>query len=187
MMKRRHFLWLGVMILFLYAAAVIRPAFEGIRTCGDSDESLEAFLEKFQQREVELLKVAETGHVKAVFYEREDLGTCIAFFDRRLFGLRWYYDGMDTLVDGGLQMEGSWRERGILGSQCEIVICGDNRSGAIGSYVLQDEPSIAREGLEADFILDIYILDGTEHRDLVRMRSSLQQFAPDGSEFIRKD
>lgn len=187
MMKRKRFLWLAVVALFLVVAAVIRPAFDGIRTCGDSDEDLKTFLEQFQQREVELLKVAETGRVKAVFYDREDLGTCMALFDRRLFGLRWYYDGMDTLADSGLQMEGSWRERGILGSKCEIVICGDNRSGAIGSYVLQDEPSIAREELEADFILDIYILDGTGHRDLVRMRSSLQQFAPDGSVFDREN
>ena len=53
--------------------------------------------------------------------------------------------------------------RGFLrGTQCEAVVYGDNRSGAVDSYTVTDAGSAGRADLEADYILDLYILDGVE-------------------------
>ncbi len=41
-----------------------------------------------------------------------------------------------------------------------------------------DEEGLARETLEADYIIDIYVLDGIGH---FPDRTTFQQFAPDGT------
>lgn len=163
----------GILCLGLY----VRSGFEHW-TCGDSEAELQAFLEQQQRSEVVLQKVNERNRVKAVIYEREDLGTCIAIFERRLLGARWKYTGMDMLVENGLQKEGSWHSVGMNDSKCEVVVCGDNRGGDIGSYVLRDAEEVARSGLEADYIIDIYILDG-----ISELPDDFRQYAPDGSVF----
>ena len=179
--KNRKFLTngiaLGMLFIGLAVGLTVQQAF-GPQTCGDTDADMQAFLEESQGPGIELWKTAENGRVKAVLYEREDLGGCLAIFERQMFGVRWKYDGMDTLREDRLQAEGSWNEGGFMRrSQCEVVICGDNRTGEVGSYLLADAEGVARDELEADYILDIYILDGT-----AGLPKNLKQYAPDGSE-----
>jgi hypothetical protein len=168
-----------LILVLLFSISTLRSAY-ALDTCGDSDEELFTFLETFQMAKVnDVLKVEEQGRVKAVIYDREDIGLCIATFDRKLFGLRWKYDGMDTLRENGVQSEGSWHNTGIKGSKCDIVICGDNRNGGVGSYVMTDYIQAARDRLESDFIIDIYIADGVSE-----LPRGLQQYTPDGSIFV---
>ena len=171
---------IGVLILvILFSIPTLRSAYS-FDTCGDSDEELFTFLETFQMAKVnELLKVKEYGRVKAVIYDREDIGLCVATFDRKLFGLRWKYDGMNTLRENGVQSHGGWHRVGDNGSRCAITICGDNRDGSVGSYVMTDYNKVARDNLESDYIIDIYILDGIEN-----LPEALQQRTPDGAIFV---
>ena len=151
---------IGMLFVGLWAGLTLQSAFAA-NTCGGSDEALEAYLEESQAREVTLLKTAQEGRVKAVLYEREDLGGCIALFQKHLFGLRWSYDGMNGFSDDGLHLTGSWNEGGFGGSKCEITVYGDNRGGEVNAYAVTDAgETVAREDLESDYILDIYILDG---------------------------
>lgn len=171
---------IGVLILaILFSIPALRSAYS-FDTCGDSDEELFAFLETFQMSKVnELLKVKEHDRVKAVIYDREDIGLCIATFDRKLFGLRWKYAGMNLLHKNGVLSHSEWHKGGLNGSQCVVVICGDNRDGSIGSYVMTDCNKVARDNLESDFIIDIYILDGIDNIPRV-----VQQRTPDGAIFV---
>ena len=156
-MKKMLFLVIGVILL---GSIVIMPAYRS-DTCGNSEEEISAFLEEKHQENVSLYKISKNDRIMAVIYDREDLGTCVAVFEKKLFGLRYKYEGMDGIVDNGLQANGSWNE-GYLKSKCDIVICGDNRNGTIKSYVMEQVPDVARNDIEADFILDIYILDGID-------------------------
>ena len=124
-----------------------------------------------------MLKTAREGRVQAVLYEREDLGLCTAVFEQRLFGLRWAYDGMESAPETGLGMTGSWQAGGFLrGTRCEAVVYGDNRTGAVDSYTVTDADGVGRSDLEADYILDVYVLDGAEQLPRI-----LVQYGPDGS------
>ena len=156
-MKKMLFLVIGVILL---GSIVIMPAYRS-DTCGNSEEEISAFLEEKHQENVSLYKISKNDRIMAVIYDREDLGTCVAVFEKKLFGLRYKYEGMDGIVDNGLQANGSWNE-GYLKSKCDIVICGDNRNGTIESYVMDQVPDVARNDIEADYILDIYILDGID-------------------------
>lgn len=159
-------LWLGVSVRTAYAAD----------TCGGSDSALETYLEEFYHAEVTLLKVSQEGRVKAALYEREDLGLCTAIFQRRLLGLRWAYDGMNIAPETGLALTGSWNAGTFGFTTCEAVVFGDNRSGAVDAYTVTDAESVGRTDLEADYILDVYVLDGAEQLPL-----DLVQYGPDGS------
>jgi len=171
---------IGALILvILFSIPALRSAYS-FGTCGDSDEELFAFLESFQMAKVnELHKVKEHGRVKAVIYDREDIGLCVATFERELFGLRWKYSGMNALRENGVQAHGGWHNVGIRGSVCDVTICGDNRDGSVGSYVMTDCSTVARDNLESDYIIDIYILDGVEE-----FPKALQQRTPDGAIFV---
>lgn len=160
-------------LLYLFYTSVVLPAF-GPNTCGASGSDLAWFLLDNQGHNAALIKTAETGRIKAAIFQRDDIGTCIAMFERKLFGLRWSYDGMDHLRDEGLNVNGAWSADG----KCYVVVSGDNRSGLVGSYLFPDEEGLARETLETDYIIDIYVLDGIDH---FPDRTTFQQFAPDGT------
>ena len=170
--------WIPLLVFVIFMVGYHAAGLFGPETCGDSNESLHMFLQEQIQGDVELLKVKETDRVKAAIYDRDDLGTCIAIFERKLFGLRWEYTGMDQLVENGLQCEVSWLRAGVNNSKCEVVICGDNRGGDIASYALKDAEGVARSGLEANYIIDIYILDGINV-----FPDDFWQYRPDGSVF----
>ena len=53
---------------------------------------------------------------------------------------------------------------------------GDNRTGAVDSYTVTDADGVGRSDLEADYILDVYVLDGAE-----QLPQTLVQYGPDGS------
>lgn len=156
-MKKIVFIVIGIILL---GSIIIMPAYR-FDTCGNSEEEISAFLEERQQHNISLKKISKNDRIMAVIYDREDLGTCVAVFEKKLFGLRYKYEGMDGIVEKGLQSNGSWNE-GYLKSRCEIVVCGDNRDGLIDSYILEQVPDVARSSLETDYILDIYILDGID-------------------------
>ena len=165
--------WIPLCILLILIAGYLLSVVFGPETCGNSNEALHMFLQEQIQDEIEVLKVKKEGRIKAAIYDRDDLGTCIAMFERKFFGLRWEYTGMDMLVERGLQNEGSW-----LNGKCEVVICGDNRRGDVASYVLKDAEGVTRSNLEADYIIDIYILDGIK-----MLPDDFWQYRPDGSVF----
>lgn len=174
--KKRKIIWklLFVAIVVLVFEYVLYGYAFHINTCGNSVEEIHTFLER-NENSVEILKINEKDRIKAVIYEREDIGTCYAVFEKKLLGLRLAYDGMDAVVDEGLQSGGSWKAKGMHDSKCDVIICGDNRDGKIASYVLADVPEVARENLEKDYILDIYILDGIEY-----LPGNLLQYTVDG-------
>ena len=168
-----------VVLVILCSIPSLRSAY-AFGTCGDSEKELITFLEEFQMTKVnEILKVKEQGRVKAVIYDREDIGLCVATFDRKLLGLRWKYDSMNTLRENGVQSHGGWHRVGDNGSRCAITIFGDNRDGSVASYVMTDYTEIARDNLESDYIIDIYILDGIE-----KLPRALQQRTPDKTIFV---
>lgn len=71
--------------------------------------------------------------------------------------------GMESAPETGLGMTGSWQAGGFLrGTRCEAVVYGDNRTGAVDSYTVTDADGVGRSDLEADYILDVYVLDGAE-------------------------
>ena len=156
-MKKMLFFVIGIILL---GSIIIMPAYR-FDTCGNSDEEITTFLKERHQENVSLYKISKKDRIMAVIYDRDDLGTSVAVFEKKLFGLRYKYEGMDVLVERGLQSNGSWNT-GYLKSKCEIVICGDNRDGLIESYIMEQVPNIARNDLETDYILDIYILDGID-------------------------
>ena len=156
-MKKIVIIVIGIILL---GSIIVMPAYR-FDTCGNSEEDISAFLEERQQHNVSLKKISINDRIMAVIYDREDIGTCVAVFEKKLFGFRYQYEGMDGIVKKGLQANGSWNE-GYLKSKCEVVICGDNKDGAIDSYVMEQVPDVARSGLESDYILDIYILDGID-------------------------
>ena len=67
---------------------------------------------------------------------------------------------MNGLPDRGLALTGCWNAGGFLsGSKCDIQVYGDNRDASVDAYAVTDG-GVGREHLEADYILDIYVLDG---------------------------
>lgn len=151
---------IGLIILLIVLASLALTAYKAYTfgTCGRSDEALQTFLKDWNSAEVKLIKVEQTNRIKAVLFEREDVGPCISIFERRLFGLRWKYISMKTMTEQGLHKAGNWSDsferRGCA------VIYGDNRDGNISAYKIDGAEEIARDNLEADYILDIYLLDG---------------------------
>ena len=151
--------WWEYVVIGILAALCVLPiladAYGGM-TCGASDEELLMYLKPLMAPEATgLLKVEQNGRIKAAIYEHKSLGLAITVFERRLFGLRWKQHGMDGLGDPGLHNTGAWRS----GGNCHVIIYGDNRDGLVRGYTLSDCPEVARDGLESDFVLDIYILD----------------------------
>ena len=123
------------------------------------------YAEDLFDREITVLKTAREGRAWAMLYEEASTqDRYLMTFESRLFGLRLRQMGMNTFSEAGrLYQSGSWQTGGtLLGSKCVVEIYGDNRGGQIESYVLADAPQAARENLEADYILDLYILDGVE-------------------------
>ena len=49
-----------------------------------------------------------------------------------------------------------------LSSRCAAAVYGDNRTGTVEGYASGDAPEVHRANLEADYILDLYTLDGIE-------------------------
>lgn len=158
---RRRGLIIGVLLIAAAAALFVVPAF-GKLTVGNSAESVEAFLEDWNGQDVTVVKTARVGRVKAVLYENEAGQLGVNVFERRLFGLRWKHDGMNLYdEDGILYLTGRWTEDGIKGSRCDVVVCGDNRSGEVLSYAIPDA-GIEDTYVPVQYVLDIYILDGIE-------------------------
>lgn len=161
-MKKRKQNWLlifiaPVAVLFtgMYAAACFGP-----NTCGPSDSDMCQYLEDcFGRENVEVLKTAQKGRIKAVLYRNAQWGDpdkgFIMIFERRLFGLRWRQAGMNGFTSGEdkLYSSYSWRQ-----GNCVIEVFGDNRSGAVEGYSMPGIPKVQRDNLESDYILDIYLM-----------------------------
>lgn len=156
---RNNWIAVGMLLVGLWAGLTVRAAF-GADTCGPADGDAADWLAQSRGQAVTVLKTAREGRVQAVLYE-EDSGTrSIAVFERRLLGLRWAYEGMNDLPDRGLALTGRWNAGGFLsGSKCDIQVYGDNRDASVDAYAVTDS-GVGREHLEADYILDIYVLDG---------------------------
>lgn len=170
---------LAVIVLALWALTVIRDTAFAKDTCANIDEEIEAFIEASQGNEVTaIVKTAESDDTKVVIHEREDLGMCVAFFEKKLSGKRLHYLGMNMLADSGLHISWDVRENGKEG---HVVVYGDNRSGSVGAYVSEEFPWVARENLESDFIIDIYPLDPSE--ETFPIDNLLYQYTPDGEQF----
>lgn len=148
----------------LYAAWSIHTSCFGPNTCGPSEEAIAQYLEAKFSRDVDVLKVAQTGRVKAVLYQDGQYepsdGRYIMLFERRLFGMRWRQMGMNTFGREGLAYAGSWHSG--YPSRCEVAVYGDNRNGAVEGYLFADAPQVCRDSLESGYILDLYILDGID-------------------------
>ena len=171
---------IGILALVLVILAVWAvPAFGG-DTCNNSEIAIEAFLEGWNRQEITVLRSAQEGRVRAVLYENEAGQLGVNIFERKLLGLRLKHDGMNLYHKGpGLHFTGSWTKGGLKGSRCDIVICGDNRGGEVGAYVMWDAPQVARESVQAGYVLDVYILDGIE-----ALPKGLQMHAPGGGIYV---
>jgi len=171
---------IGILALVLVILAVWAvPAF-GNGTCSNSELAIEAFLEGWNRQEITVLRSAQEGRVRAVLYENEAGQLGVNIFERKLLGLRLKHDGMNLYHKGpGLHFTGSWTKGGLKGSRCDIVICGDNRGGEVGAYVMWDAPQVARESVQAGYVLDVYILDGIE-----ALPKGLQMHAPGGGIYV---
>ena len=175
-MKKKVLTIFAVLIAaFLAYTIFLAPAF-GHDTLWNTEEALQYYLEHHHghDREVTILKTAQKGRVKAAIYEWES-EQYIALFEKTLFGLRWKYTGMNGVRnDGLLSSSGYWKRSGL---KCVVEVYGDNRTGQVGSYEMEYHEQIARSDLEADFILDIYIMDGISG---LPSRKLLNQYTPDG-------
>ncbi len=169
MKKRRWPLIVASLLAVVLAGTYLRAQYFGPMTCPASEEGMVQYAEDMFDRaqygrEITVLKTAREGRAWAMLYEE---GTTrdryLMTFESRLFGLRLRQTGMNTFSEAGrLYRSGSWQTGTLLGSKCVVEIYGDNRDGQIESYVLADAPQAARENLEVDYILDLYILDGVE-------------------------
>lgn len=167
MKNRRWPLIVAGLLAVVLVGAYLRAQYFGPMTCPASEEGMVQYAENLFDRarygrEITVLKTAREGRAWAMLYEE---GTTrdryLMTFESRLFGLRLRQTGMNTFSEAGrLYQSGSWQTGTLLGSECVVEIYGDNRGGQIESYVLADAPQAARENLEADYILDLYILDG---------------------------
>jgi len=166
-------------VLLLAAFAMCSSSF-GQLTCTNSQADIESFLEEWNRQEITVLQSAQEGRVRAVLYENEAGQLGVNIFERKLLGLRLKHDGMNLYHKGpGLHFTGSWTKGGLKGSRCDIVICGDNRGGEVGAYVMWDAPQVARESVQAGYVLDVYILDGIE-----ALPKGLQMHAPGGGIYV---
>ena len=87
----------------------------------------------------------------------------VIFFERRLFGLRWAKRSEGLFPPEGLALSGTWNSwNSDLSSRCAAAVYGDNRTGTVEGYASGDAPEVHRANLEADYILDLYTLDGIE-------------------------
>ena len=97
---------IGLLFVGMGLGVSVRTAFAD-NTCGGSVEAMEDYLSESQggQGDVTVLQTAQEGRVRAVLYEREDLGLCAAVFQRHLLGLRWADDGMmESAPETGLSL-----------------------------------------------------------------------------------
>ena len=124
----------------------VRASAFGPNTFGPGEE-LKYLNECFGQ-EITVLKTAQAGGVKALLCAdgggRTPGDGFVVVFERRLLGLRWEQTGMNHFSGEGLCHAGSW-ENGSH-TRCDVEDYGGNRTGA----------------LEADYILDIYLPDGSD-------------------------
>ena len=174
-MKKRRWVWLLALVLVLLAGRYIRARYFGPMTCGVSEEAMLQYVEgrgSDAGREVQVLKVAREGRVQGMLYEEYRGGALVdrylILFERQLFGLRLRQVGMNTFGPEGLCLGGSWHAGPPR--RCAVEVYGDNRGGGVAGYSVADAPEVHREDLEADYILDIYILDGID-----RLPRELQQ------------
>ena len=176
-MKRKTVLCLlALFVLFAGYCTIYVPAFSH-DTLWNRGEALQEYLDHQhgQDRSVTILKTTEKDRIMGVIYQDEEK-LYVAFFTKLLFGTRWKYDGMDMVGGDTVFLSGKWHQE-PSGSSCDVEIVGDNRKGRVGSYLVAGNEDIARENLEQDFILDIYIMDGIEE---LPNRNLLQQYTPDG-------
>ena len=167
MKNRRWPLIVAGLLAVVLVGTYLRTQYFGPMTCPASEAGMAQYAEDLFDREITVLKTAREGRAWAMLYEE---GTTrdryLMTFESRLFGLRLRQMGMNTFSEAGrLYQSGSWQREsrpGTPGSRCVVEVYGDNRGGRIESYVLADAPQAARENLEADYILDLYILDGVE-------------------------
>ena len=164
MKKRRWPLIVAGLLAVVLAGTYLRAQYFGPMTCPASEVGMAQYAEDLFNREITVLKTAREGRAWAMLYEEASTqDRYLMIFESRLFGLRLRQMGMNTFSeDGRLYLSGGWQTGTLLGSKCVVEIYGDNRGGQIESYVLADAPQAARENLEADYILDLYILDGVE-------------------------
>lgn len=140
----------------------------GLNTCGSSEASMIRYLEDQSiggWGYYKVLKTAREGWVRAALCEkRDDLETrYVIFFERRLFGLRWAKRSEGLFPPEGLALSGTWNSwNSDLSSRCAAAVYGDNRTGTVEGYASGDAPEVHRANLEADYILDLYTLDGIE-------------------------
>ena len=169
---------LAVVILALWAFPTILYNVNTRDTIKNTDEEIEAFIEAYQGAEVTaIVKTGEKENLKIVLHEREDLGLCIATFERKASGRRLAYLGTDTLEEGKLFSNRAPVREGRSGLEYTLAVVGDNRNGRIGSYVIKSQPHVTRDHLESDFIIDFYTIEGEESIASYDML----QYAPDGT------
>lgn len=155
-----------VLLAYLCGRWFLEDCF-GLNTCGNSDASMIRYLENdsIGGWGYKVLKTAREGWVRAALCEKRDDPETryVIFFERRLFGLRWRKWSESTLPPEGLALSGTWNSgNSDLSSRCAAVVYGDNRTGTVEGYASGDAPEVHRAGLEADYILDLYTLDGIE-------------------------
>lgn len=169
---------LAVVILALWAFPTILYIVNTTDTIKNTDEEIEAFIEASQGAEVTaIVKTGEKENLKIVLHEREDLGLCVAAFERKFSGRRLAFLGVDILDEADLTMSSGPVREGRSGAEYTLAILGDNRSGGVGSYVIRSHPHVARDNLESDYIIDFYTIEGEEGIASYDMF----EYAPDGT------
>lgn len=155
-----------ILLVYLCGRWCLQDCF-GLNTCGYSDASMVRYLEddSIGGWGWTVLKTAREGWARAALCEKWDApgDRYIIFFERRLFGLRWTKRSESPFPAEGLALSGTWNSRNSdLSSRCAAAVYGDNRTGTVEGYASGDAPEVHRANLEADYILDLYILDGIE-------------------------
>lgn len=171
-MKKRCWPWmLAAVLLLTFSAWYIRAQYFGPMTCGTSEEDMARYVEQrvsekgVYDLKIVVRKTAREGRMQAILYEEyRDSDPdwrygYVIFFERQLFGLRLRHVGMNSWEEGELYDSGRWSSSG----RCDAAVYGDNRNGRAAGYYMADAPEVRREGLESDYILDLYILDGIDH------------------------
>ena len=169
---------LAAVLLLAFSVRYVRAQYFGLMTCGTSEEDMARYVEQrakgkeIYDLNIAVRKTVREGRVQAILYEEYrdsdpdwQYGYVI-FFERQLFGLRLRQMGMNGWEEGELYSSGRWNATG----RCDLAVYGDNRDGRVTGYCMADAPQVRREGLESDYILDLYILDGIDH-----MPDELQQ------------
>lgn len=152
---------IGMLFVGLWLGLTVPPAFSQ-RTCASGEGEMQAYLEKASGQPVQIMEQAEEGRAKAVLFSTSEGDYAVAVFEKRLLGLRYQQDVMET-VGQDLGLCSTWAEGGpFQKSRCKAVVFGDNRERGITGYTLKTAVrEIECEGLEGrDWVLDLYLLDG---------------------------